>query len=323
MRVIVAIFAVIVFFCNAENIKAYGSNPVLTNMIYLLNPQSLIGFNYKPYQEDLEFMDKKIHNLPILGGFMNGAQTNIETLIKLKPQVIFTSGSGIIGDFEKQLQKLNIRTINLKVSNLNEMLDSLLIMGEELNRKQKAQDLKKWIENNIKVLKEIPQNRPLIYFAQGVDGLQSFCVDRGKSDLAKIIGGENIIKCDNNKNSRININPEQLLKAQPDIIFVREVAMFRELKENPKGFWTSLNAVKNKKIFYAPSSPSNWLHRPPSLMQGLGLRWAFDVVKNADFFAKEEIPLDEYNKNAIKEFYSLFLGIKLDDNDLKKLFKIK
>lgn len=45
-------------------------------------------------------------------------------------------------------------------------------------------------------------------------------------------------------------------------------------------------------------------------MQGVGFRWAFSVVENADSLAKEKIPLDEDNKNAIKEFYSLFLGIK-------------
>lgn len=75
-------------------------------MIYLLNPQSLIGFNYKPYKEDLEFMDKSIHNLPVIGGFMNGTQTSLETLIKLKPQVVFTSGNGAIRDFEKKYSNL-------------------------------------------------------------------------------------------------------------------------------------------------------------------------------------------------------------------------
>lgn len=73
MRIVMVIFAMIIF-CNAENIKVYGSNPVIVNMIYLLNPQSLIGFNYKPYKEDLEFMDKSIHNLPVIGGFMNGTR---------------------------------------------------------------------------------------------------------------------------------------------------------------------------------------------------------------------------------------------------------
>lgn len=62
--------------------------------------------------------------------------------------------------------------------------------------------------------------------------------------------------------------------------------MFKELKENPKGFWINLKAIKNGKVFYAPSLTSNWLHRLPSLMQGLGFRWAFDIVENADFFCK-------------------------------------
>lgn len=76
-------------------------------------------------------MDKSIHDLPIIGGFMNGAQTNIEMLITLKPQVIFTSGSGMISDFEQKMQKIGIRTINLKVNNLDEMLDSIVIIGKE------------------------------------------------------------------------------------------------------------------------------------------------------------------------------------------------
>lgn len=148
MRIVMGIFAMIIF-CNSENIKAYGNNLVIINMIYLLNPQSLIGFNYKPYKEDLEFIDKSIHNLPVIGGFMNGTQTNLETLIKLKPQVVFTSGNGAIRDFEKKIQQFGIRTINLKIDNLDEMLDSIVIVGKGLDREQKALDLKKWIENNI------------------------------------------------------------------------------------------------------------------------------------------------------------------------------
>ena len=321
MRIILAIFAIMLV-CNANDVKAYGSNPVLTNMIYLLNPKSLVGFNYEPYEEDLEFMDKSIHNLPIIGGFMNGAETNLEGLIKLKPQVIFTSGSGGIEGFEDKIKQFGIRAVNLKVGNLSEMLDSLLVMGKELDREQKALDLKRWIENNLKALDNPPQNRPTIYFAQGVDGLQSVCGDDSENDLAKTIGGKNIIKCSGDIKQRININAEQLLGNEPDIIFVREVAMFKELRENPKGFWSSLKAVKNGKVFYAPSSPSNWLMRPPSLMLGIGLPWAFSVVENADRFASGGIPLEEGNKRAIEEFYALFLDYSLSEDDLRKLFKV-
>ncbi|RDU58594.1 hypothetical protein [Helicobacter sp. MIT 99-5507] len=60
--------------------------------------------------------------------------------------------------------------------------------------------------------------------------MQNTCDDGSENDLTKKIGGENIIKCNNNTNRRLNINAEQLLQNEPDIIFVREVAMFRELK---------------------------------------------------------------------------------------------
>lgn len=43
----------------------------------------------------------------------------------------------MISDFEQKMQKIGIRTINLKVNNLDEMLDSIVIIGKELDREQK------------------------------------------------------------------------------------------------------------------------------------------------------------------------------------------
>ncbi len=321
MRYIV-IISLFIISLVAQEIKAYATNPLLTNMLYILSPQSMIGLNYEPYKEDLTYLLPEVANLPILGGFMNGKESNLEMLLSKKPNVVFASleSKNSISEFEAVLAKFNIPVIYLASGDINEMLDSLEIMGEHLGQKERASLLKKWALHNLKVLDSNISTRPSVYFALGVDGLETQCGDESKNDLAKLIGGKNIIKCTKNSKGRISINVETLLKEQPEAIFVREIALFNELAQHTypaNSSWGKLNAVREGKVYYAPSSPSNWLTRPPSLMRIIGLPWAFGKLHS------NAVDLNAYNA-TIKEFYALFLHYpNLKDSDIDTLLQGK
>lgn len=317
------IFLFYSFFCInlfGANIKAYTVNPALSFMLYIVSPESMIGLTYKPYKEDLTFLLPEVSKLPVIGMIGSGKELNFEMLLSKKPDVVFASfeTKESLSDFEEKLKKFNIKLVYLKSSNINEALDSMVIMGQYLGKQDRALKLKIWAQDILKDLesKKIT-NYPSVYFAQGVNGLESECGDGSKSDLAKNIGGKNIIECDlkTMKNKRLSLNIEYLIKHNPSVMFIREIAFYNELKNNPPKGWRDISAVKNNKVYYAPSSPSNWLNRPPSLMRIIGFPWAFSVLHPENKF-------DFEMNEKIKEFYSLFLHYdNLKQSDINKLLK--
>ncbi|RAX54834.1 hypothetical protein CCY99_01355 [Helicobacter sp. 16-1353] len=312
-------FGVSVF---GANIKAYATNPPLSFMLYIISPESMIGLPYKPYKEDLTFLLPSVSKLPVIGMVGGGKEINLEMLLSKKPSIVFVSHSmkDSATDFEEKLKKFNIKVVYLKSQNIIESLDSMVIMGEYLGKKERALALKNYALDLLKDLESKKvTNYPSVYFAQGISGLESECGDGSINDVAKNIGGTNIIQCDDLadsvKNGRISINIERIIERNPSFIFVREIAFYNELKANPPIKWRNISAIKNNKVYYAPSSPSNWLSRPPSLMRIIGFPWAFNIIH-------PEIDLG-FDLNAkIKEFYALFLHYEnLSDEDIERLEK--
>ena len=92
---------------------------------------------------------------------------------------------------------------------------------------------------------------------------------------------------------------------------MREIALYKELTSAPNEQWQRVQAIKDKKIYYAPSSPSNWLHRPPSVMRIVGYPWAFSKLH-------PELLSEDEAKQIAKEFFAEFLR-PISDEDYERL----
>ena len=293
-------------------IKVFATVPPLTALLEILYPQGMIGLNYKPYPEDIEFLPENVANLPVLGV---RDRINYEAIVDLKPDIIIFDKSAdkalsepyervgikvLEGDFDFALLENNIR-----------------LYGENLGVKERADRLLRFHHKTQSLLDELRkkvQKKPKIYFALGVEGLQSDCVKEGeKDDLATLIGGENVVKCEQITTSKniLPLNYEQIIALNPEAIFVREIALYKELMSAPNEQWQRVQAIKDKKIYYAPSSPSNWLTRPPTVMRIVGYPWAFSKLH------PELLSGDEMRAIA-KEFFAEFLR-PISDEDYERL----
>lgn len=292
--------------------RVFAFHPRHTAVLELVYPQGMIGLNYKPYPEDTEFMPENVATLPVLG-MMD--RVNYEQIVILKPDLIifpdFTDES-VISTYEKLGVKI------LRVSTEFKDIEAILkVYGEALNVKEKTDKLLSFYHNITQKMDDLHSKitqKPRIYFAQGLEGLSSECVKEGETDdLATMIGGENVIKCEQTITAKnaLPMDFERLIALQPEAIFVREIGLYKELMESPNEQWQRIKAVQDKKIYYAPSSPSNWLHRPPSVMRILGYSWAFSKLH-------PELLSDEEMKQIAKEFFAEFLR-PLSDEDYARL----
>ena len=295
---------------HSTNITAFAMMPPLTVLLEILYPQGMIGLNYEPYPEDKDFMPQKVAKLPVLG-MQKGNEPIFEKIIALKPSVIFFN-EGVDKKVRESYEKFGIRVIEVSAFDESKLNETIKIYGNALGVENRANELLKFIDSTntkMQILSQKITHRPKIYFAQGVDGLATQCGKKDdKNELAHKIGGINAIDCGKDYGS---VNFEILYKANPEVIFVREIALYRQLRKNPPKQWQGLSAIQNKRVYYAPSTPSNWLMKPPSVMQVIGVPFAFAKVHS-------EI-LSEAEARAIaKDFFATFLR-DLSDKDYARI----
>lgn len=299
-----------------EPLRVFGANPQITVLLMLLYPHGLVGLNYKPYPEDLLFMPARLANLPVLGGVMQGREVSFEKLVSLRPHVVFFP-SYTPQQILKPYQDIGIKTVLINTDSLDDLHGSIVEIGHALGIIEHAEALNEFIDGtrarHKQLLTQI-KHRPSVYLAQGNDGLQTQCFDDSKptQDLVYQLGGVNIIRCETlaNPYSRVHVNFETLTKFNPDIIFVREIALYKNLLHSPSKSWSRLKAVRNKNVYYAPSSPSNWLMRPPTVMQSIGILWGFSKVQ-PDMLTDTEV------RQIAKRFFKRFLRTLSDDEYLR------
>lgn len=297
-------------------VRAFGMNPPLTVLLEILNPEGMIGLNYKPYPEDLVFMPPNIATLPVLG-HMGDRSAQFEAITSLKPDVVFFTDSTPLEVLEPY-EKVGIKAVSVEgygFESLGKVIESYkdALGGADSAVGQKADALIAFVQKSISTLQTLQgsvTHRPKIYFAQGFDGLKSQCSDENnEQELAYQIGGVNALPCSilTNPAHQVTINVEILASIDPEVIFVRELPFYKELMTNPSPEWQSLQALKNHRIYYAPSTPSNWLMRPPSVMQSIGFLRAFAKVQ-------PELLSDEEVKVEAQHFFHTFLR-DLSDED--------
>lgn len=298
-----------------EPLRIFGYGPQITVLLELLYSEGIVGLNYEPYPEDKPFMPSNIAKLPVLGGTGN-TEVAFEKLVALKPNVIFFSKnapSRLVDPYTK----LGIKTVRIETWDTTHLSESIRIIGETLGVQERAAKLNEFLKRSSDMITQRQSKitkRPSIYFALGNDGLQTSCFNpSNKEDLAHKIGGVNAINCSSltGKYGFGNVNFETLLKVDPDIIFVREGFLYREFLNNPKKQWQALSAIKHKRIYYAPSTPSNWLTKPPSVMQTIGIPWAFSKVQ-PDLLTNTEA------KDFAQEFFETFLK-ELSDSEYERI----
>lgn len=302
--------------------KIYASSPTLLYLLYALAPEKISGVNFtwnnfeKPYIKDF------VLNQPVVGGFFGqGKIPNTEMLLTLDLDLILINANSknmkkmgeIFGSVKKPI-------LYLKGTTFEDYIQSWQILGELLNKQDRANELISYAKNSIKLSEKLNEDiekqgikKPTIYYAQGKDGLQTECDGSLHALLIPLSGAKIVHKCDKKGSDygRVQISFEQVLSYQPDIILAYDLDFYNKIFEDKK--WQLLDAVKNKRVYYIPREPFSWFDRPPSFMRFLGLKWLSSLVH-------EELANIDIKKET-KDFYKLFLDVDLSDENIDKILK--
>lgn len=299
--------------------KVFGTSPPSTYMIYTIDASLIVGLNFnhaRGNNESSNMLDPRFMALPVVGGLQGGGNSmNRETLLSLHPDVVFLWNNDASSQLAQYLFESNkIPSINVDLESVESLPKAYLFFGEVLGREQRAKILSdyatKALEETKECVKVHASKRPVVYYAEGADGLATECDQSFHYEAIKFAGGINPHLCSTKSGMGMEkVSLEQVILYNPDIIVAQEREFFEKVKSDAR--WNSIKAVRDGKVYLVPKVPFNWIDRPPSFMRLLGVRWLTHIFYNT--------PTSEQFQQEMREFYKLFIRIDLTEEQIHKI----
>lgn len=291
--------------------KVFATTPIGTIILYSIDPDKIIGWNYDLKEGEKEFILEEYHDLPNLGGAGREA-INTEELLKLDPDVIISMGETNEGLID----------IGKPVVYLDDSLESLPevyeILGKVLGEEERAVKLAKYCRETIDYVEEksseiSEEDRVGVYYAEGPNGLETEPAGSYHGVVLDKVGGKNVAEVSEiNNKGKSEVSIEQIISWDPEVIISwddERGGYYSGILEDEA--WGGISAVKNKDVYEIPNKPFNWFDRPPTVNRILGLKWLGNLLypEIYDYIIEDEV----------REFYKEFYHYELNDEELNKL----
>lgn len=290
--------------------RAVGCVAPVNWLIYAIAPEKLAAFTSPPSEADWQILDPQLKNRPAIGSFLGGRGVNAETLLALAPDVVIFWDQGqspVALRWLEQLERWRISVVFIAMDRLEQYPAALELLGEVLGEAERGRLLATYgrgvLDQIAQRVADIPvQQRRRVYYAQGVQGLETEAEPSFHAELIPLAGGINVHQAGPSQRSgRNRISREQLLSYAPDVILTAERSFYRHTLQQP--FWQQLQGVSVRQVLLIPDHPLNWFDRPPSMLRFLGLQW----------LAQNLYP-QQFNDDLVAvtcDFYRLFFQVEL------------
>ncbi|MGM0520158.1 MAG: ABC transporter substrate-binding protein [Campylobacterota bacterium] len=193
---------------------------------------------------------KESKSVTKLGGYAN---ISLEKILKANPTVVLAQNYDV--KLHNNLEKLGIKLLVFKTQTIEDIKNTINVLGEYFQKENRANELIKNIDNALKSLEYIVENKKVLIVISPNKTLSNQIYVSGN-----YLYFEDIIKASGNKNafyskskSQPVVNTEKVIKMNPDIIVL--LAPFLDNKpkqrENIKKMWKTLpiSASKDDNIY--------------------------------------------------------------------------
>lgn len=211
--------------------------------------------------------NKSLTELPSIGqgGPDNGL--NVEKILEVKPDVIFTTYAGDKAAVDKLQEKVGIPVVALdygKISTFDpKVYSSIKIIGKVIGEDKRANEVVDYMEKCKNDLndrtKDIPKNKKPSAYAgalayYGAHGIES---TQGNYSLFNAVNAKNVVD-ELGKTGSIMLDKEKLLQWNPDKIFIdyTGIGLLKEDYKKNSQFYKGLEAFKNEQVYSL--LPYNW-----------------------------------------------------------------
>ena len=187
---------------------------------------------------------------PKVGGY---ATISLEKIIQAKPSVVITQNYD--EKLLRNLKALGINTLIFKTDTISSIKHTIKTLGDYFNKQNKAKELISNIDNSLKSLENIIENKKVLIVIGPRKSLNNQIYIAGNN-----LYFDDILKASKNKNAYFSnstnqptVNTEKIINMNPDIILLLSPFLDGKIEEQKelKTLWESLpvNASINKNIY--------------------------------------------------------------------------
>jgi iron complex transport system substrate-binding protein len=300
--------------------QVYAAGPPASILTYMLAPEMLTGWPRAHHAYERPFLAPEYVDLPVTGRLTGrGSTANLELVITLQPDVILDFGS-IRSTYVSLADETQAQTgipYLLIDGRFNNTPTALRLLGNILGVPERGERLAGYADALFAeidaVLATIPEERrPSVYLARGPDGLETGVKGSINTEIIERAGGRNIADYGEKmamQRNLVNMSMEEIIASDPDIILTWDRQFFDRVYQDP--LWADIRAVKQQRVYFAPSAPFGWIDRPPSINRLIGLKWLTGLLYPEHF----QFDL----KQAVREYYRLFYHVDVAEADLNQL----
>ena len=238
----------VVIFDTTPN-RVISAAPLVTNYLVKLGVESkIVGVT------DFDVFYTKAERIGYL------VPLNIEKIVALNPDVVFLFGGFQASEVEK-LEKVNLRAFVVNPRNFEDIFRTLKLLGVIFNLPERSREISKKLREKLlnlaKKAYQIPlDERPRVFYASMYPGSKEIWTCGQGSFLNEAIalaGGVNIASGYTGPNGWLSVDPEFVIRNDPDVILVPyfDPTSKEKVVENFKNMkiFKDLKAVKENKVF--------------------------------------------------------------------------
>ena len=296
--------------------RVFAAGPPASILLYMLAPEKMTGWPDAPTPEERPYIAAPYRDLPALGRLTGrGGTANLEVVLKAKPDLILDFGSvrGTYASLADNVQEQTKIPYVLIDGRFEATPAALRLLGDILGASARSQQLAKYVEDTFaeidQALIEVPlEKRPRVYLARGPDGLETGVVGSINAEIIERAGGRNVADAAGQR-GLVRASLEQLIVADPEIILTWDRNFFEQVRKD--ALWAGIRAVREERVYLAPTAPFGWIDRPPSLNRVIGLKWLVGLFYPDKF--------SEDLREITRSFYSLFYHVDLGELELDTL----
>lgn len=180
----------------------------------------------------------------------SGAQTNIEQIISLEPQVVFMTTMAQTEEQIQQLEAAGIAVMTSESGTIDEIYANISLLGDITGHPDEAAKLTAEMKEKISGYSEKAaaiEEHPTVYFE--VSPLEYGLWSCGKGtfmqEAADLLHAENIF---GDSDGWISVSEEQVIEKDPDVIVSTSTAGDAAEEIMSRTGWDGISAVKNGKV---------------------------------------------------------------------------
>ncbi|MEW6057785.1 MAG: glycerol-3-phosphate 1-O-acyltransferase PlsY [Bdellovibrionota bacterium] len=209
-----------------------------------------------------ENLSRKVN---LLGPYNN---LSVETIYKLRPDLVLASIDGNEPSTVSQLEKLGLKILTINTESLSDIIRTSEMISKTLGQKDqtKIAALRKAFSKN----KSTPnhETKKKVFIQVGWEPLITISKRTFIDELVRISGGDNIFSDAPTKYPRPN--PEEVIAKDPEVLIICKLTASGNEAEQSRKFWLqfkNMRAVRSNQVYIVPGE---WLTKPGfTLLKGL------------------------------------------------------